>query len=371
VPELAEIFRLHAREYRQRFGSRILPSHQKVLTDLQHCRTPYFGGHLLRCDRCGKTHYSYHSCKNRHCPKCQGEQSQKWLDRQRDRLLPCSYYLLTATLPADLRPLARSHQKLLYAILMQSAAAAILKLTRDPPYLGAVPGILGVLHTWTRALLYHPHVHFLVTAGGIASDGTWRNPKHPRFLIPLPALAVIFRGKFRQALRKEGILNLAPPEVWKKKWILDCRPAGSGREVLDYLGRYLFRVAISNSRIESIDHGRIRFRYRDNKTRMLRKVTLPAVDFIGRFLQHVLPRRFRKVRYCGIFGPSASRRLERAREALAPIEQTSHGTLNHHGGDSADPVTPTPEGMPGHLCPFCHQGTMCIVLTLRRMRGPP
>src|SRR6266508_1518108 len=166
--ELADIVRAAGEVYQRRHASTLLPSQRRALRDIVACRTAALGGHVRACDHCGTRQYSYHSCRNRHCPKCHGEQTQRWLDRQRARLLPCAYFLPTFTLPAELRALAWAHQKLVYGLLMTAAAAALLKLSADPRYLGARPGVLAVLHTWTRALLYHPHVHMLVTAAGLS-----------------------------------------------------------------------------------------------------------------------------------------------------------------------------------------------------------
>ena len=168
--EVAEIIRLHGAAYRAHVGDRLLPSQARVLRDLAACRTAYFGGHVAQCDHCAQQVSVYHSCGNRHCPKCHRDQTERWLEQQRARLLPCPYYLLTFTLPSELRALARAHQKIVYGLLMRCAAAAIQTLARDPRYLGACIGCLGVLHTWTRAMLYHPHVHLLVTAGGLSAE---------------------------------------------------------------------------------------------------------------------------------------------------------------------------------------------------------
>ena len=173
--EVADVFREAGPAYRQRFGSRMLPSHLKAMRDIERCRTQALGGHLRQCDRCATLQYSYHSCRNRHCPKCQGDQTQAWLDRQRARLLPCPYFLLTFTLPDPIRRLARSHQKAVYGILLSAAAQSLLELTADPRWLGARPAVLAVLHTWTRDLRYHSHAHLLVSAGGLRPDRrVWR-----------------------------------------------------------------------------------------------------------------------------------------------------------------------------------------------------
>ena len=358
--EVADIFRLHGAVYRARFGDRLPPSQGRVMRDIEACRTAYCGGHLQQCDRCGHRVYTYHSCRNRHCPKCHRHQTDRWLEKQRARLLPCFYFLLTFTLPSELRALARTHPKKLYGLLMSCAAAALQKLALDPRYLGARIGCLAVLHTWTRAMLYHPHVHLLVTAGGLSPDATrWIPTKYPNYLVPEAALSLIFRAKLCAALKKANLLDQVPRQVWKKDWVVDCKPAGSGRKVLDYLSRYLFRIAIANSRLEQIDHGLVTFRYRDGRTQQLRRVILPAVEFIGRFLQHVLPPGCVKVRHYGIWSNSSRRQLEQARALLdvplPPLPQ---------------PSLPAPPPLPA-CCPRCRIGRLIVIEVLLPQRKFP
>src|SRR3989454_8772086 len=234
--EVADILRLHGPVYRAHHP--LLPSQQKVLEDLVRCRTPALGGQLWQCDRddCHYEQYSYHSCGNRHCPKCHGQQTQRWLEKQQQRLLPCPYYFLTFTLPSELRALVYAHQKALYGLLLSSAAAALQKLAWDPRYVGGGLAMLAILHTWTRAMLYHPHVHLLVSAGGLSREGQqWAAARHPAFLVPGFALSKIFRGKFRAGLRKLGLLRHVPSAVWQQNWVVHCQHAGQGQKVLDYL----------------------------------------------------------------------------------------------------------------------------------------
>src|SRR5713101_4360090 len=232
--EVAEIIRLHGAAYLARFADRILPSHRRALRDLEACRTPALGGHVHQCDHCGRQVYAFHSCRNRHCPKCHRDQTERWLTAQRARLLPCAYYLLTFTLPDALRSLARSQQKTVYGLLMKSAAAALLTLARDPRYVGGRLGCLAVLHTWTRDLRYHPHVHLLVTAGGLSADGTaWVAPKYENYLVPVRAVSPIFRAKICAALNRVGLLDQVPPGIWSAPWVVHCQHAGRGQKVLD------------------------------------------------------------------------------------------------------------------------------------------
>src|SRR2546423_3183146 len=218
MPEVADIIGLHGAAYREKYGHALSAVQKRALRDIAACRTPFFGGHLYQCDHCQQKVFSYHSCRNRSCPKCHQDQTERWLEQQRGRLLPCSYFLLTFTLPAELRPLARSHPKKIYALLMKTAADALQTLVRDPRYVGARIGALAVLHTWTRAMLFHPHVHMLVTAGGLSAAGSWIDSKHPKFLVPVEALSVIFRAKFCAGLKKAGLLGGLSSSLWKKKW---------------------------------------------------------------------------------------------------------------------------------------------------------
>lgn len=355
---VAEIIRLHGAAYRAHVGDRLLPSQARVLRDLAACRTAYFGGQLTQCDHCDRQVFRYHSCGNRHCPTCHGPRTEQWLEIQRAQLLPCPYYLVTFTLPRELRALAFAHQRVVYGVLMRSAAAALQRLAADPRYVGAQVGCLAVLHTWTRAMLYHPHVHLLVTAGGLSADGTqWIAPKNPAFLVPVQALSVIFRAKVCAGLRRAGLLDHAPPAVWTTPWVVHAQHAGRGQRVLDYLGRYVFRIAIANSRLEAMTDDDVTFRYQDNRTHETRRVTLTGVEFLQRFLQHVLPRGCAKVRYYGLW--SATHRTDRthARALLTAVALL------------ATPPAPEPARASslGDLprCPHCRVGTLIVIAVFR------
>jgi hypothetical protein len=366
VIEVADILRQHGAAYQARHA--LLPSQQRALRDIQNCRTEFFGGHVAQCDHCGLQRYTYHSCRNRHCPKCHGEQSDAWLDRQRAHLLPVPHHLLTFTLPAQLRALAFSHQKIVYGALMRCAAGALLKLTADPRWLGATPSILAVLHTWTRAMLYHPHVHILVSAGGLSADGQqWVAARNPAFLVPVRALSVIFRAKVRDALKKSRLLGQVPSGFWQKPWVVHSQHAGSGSKVLEYLARYVFRVAITNSRLESFEGGQVTFRYRDNRTQQLCRITIPANEFIQRFLRHVLPQGFPKVRHYGLASTARAKDRKRARRLLGPSSAPSTPSSSSDGStDAVPPVASVP------LCPRCHHGHLLVIQTLRpRRKFPP
>jgi len=366
VLEVADIVRLHGEAYLRQYGSSLTSAQKRALRDISVCRTPQLGGHVYQCDHCQEKIFSYHSCRNRSCPKCHQAQTQRWLNKQHDRLPQCSYFLVTFTLPAGLRPLARSHPKKIYSLLMKSAADALQKLAADPQYLGARIGALAVLHTWTRAMLFHPHVHMLVTAGGLSPDGqSWVYPKHPLFLVPDPALSIIFRAKFCAALQKAGLLRFVPAAVWKKGWVVHSQHAGRGDKVLDYLARYVFRIAIANSRLESLDDGIVTFRYRDNKTQQIRHVRLPATEFIHRFLQHVLPKGATKVRHYGLFSPACSAQLQRAQTLWTPPAIASAPVTDPEPSEVPVPRYP-------QRCPHCRVGSLLWLETLppQQSRSP-
>jgi Putative transposase/Transposase zinc-binding domain len=353
--ELAEIFRLHGPQYRAKFGDRMPRSHLRAMAAIEHCRTEALGGQMYYCENCHDYQYSYHSCKNRHCPKCQNGSAQAWLQSQQDKLLPVPHFLVTFTLPDALRELARSHQKLFYNILFRSSAQALQELACDPRFVGGKIGMVGVLHTWTRTLHYHPHVHYLVPAGGLAADGRQWLPARDNFLVPVKALSILFRAKVRDALRKTPLFDLVPQELWEKDWVVHSEPVGSGSHALQYLAPYIFRVAISNKRILTLEDGQVTCHYQDSQTGAIKLCTVTAEEFIRRFLQHVLPDHFVKVRYYGLFGPGNRNALNTAR-ALVGVER-SNSPPEGHAPDSAPHETAI-------RCPKC-ASVMQLIETLR------
>ncbi len=324
--EVADIFRLHGPDYRAQFGNRMLPSHRCAMQDIEQCRTASLGGQLYYCPQCDQQRYSYHSCKNRHCPKCQNEQANDWLQEQRDLLLPVSHFLVTFTLPTELRALARRNQKTIYNLLFRASAAALLQLAQDPRFVGARLGMVGVLHTWTRQLLYHPHVHYIVTGGGLSAQGRWRSSRND-FLVPVKALSPIFRAKFRDELKKTELFALVAAEVWRKDWVVHSEPVGSAAQACQYLAPYIFRVAISNNRLRKLENGQVTFAYKESATDQLKHCTVSAQEFIRRFLQHILPPRFIKVRYYGLLSPAQRPRLLKARQLLSATTSKIKSTL--------------------------------------------
>jgi Putative transposase/Transposase zinc-binding domain len=319
--EVADIFRLHGPAYRAQFGNRMLPSHRRAMQDIERCRTESLGGQLYYCAQCDEQRYSYHSCKNRHCPKCQNEQANDWLKEQQSLLLPVTHFLVTFTLPAELRALARSNQKTIYNLLFRASSQALLQLAQDPRFVGGCIGMVGVLHTWTRQLLYHPHVHYIATGGGLTDAGRWRSSRQD-FLVPVKALSRIFRAKFRDQLKKSELFALVAAGVWRKDWVVHSEPVGSGAQAFQYLAPYIFRVAISNNRLRKLEQGNVTFSYKESATDQLKRCTVTAEEFIRRFLQHVLPPRFIKVRYYGLLSPAHRQLLLKARQ-LAESQTTA------------------------------------------------
>jgi hypothetical protein len=257
---LGESVRQYGAAYRAQDGDQLLPSQHAALLSIEQCRTEALGGHVYSCPACGTTRYSYHSCRNRHCPTCQHDAAQTWLARQHELLLPVPYFLVTFTLPSELRDVAYRHQRTLYNLLFRASAAALMQLGRDPGFLGAQLGLVAVLQTWTRDLCYHPHIHYLVPGGGLADDGqTWVTAKAD-FLLHVKPLAALFRAKLRAALRQSALWCEIPAAAWQQDWVVDCRSVGSGPAALKYLAPYIFRVAISNNRIERAADGQVTFR---------------------------------------------------------------------------------------------------------------
>ena len=313
--EVAEIFRAHGPEYLAKYGERMPRAHKRAMRDIEACRTAELGGQVYVCEKCNERRFSYHSCKNRHCPKCGNNQAAQWLEEQKEMLLPVNHFLVTFTLPEDLRRVARSTQKTMYNILFRASSEALQKLASDERFVGGKLGMVGVLHTWTRALIYHPHVHYIVTGGGLNENGEWKSSRED-FLVPVKALSVIFRAKLRDLLKKTELFDQVDPRVWKKAWVVHSEPVGSGEAAFKYLAPYVFRVAISNSRILKLEDGRITFKYKDSATDQVKYATVSAEEFIRRFLQHVLPEGFVKVRYYGLLAAGNRRLLDKARQLL-------------------------------------------------------
>jgi len=366
--ELADVVRRYGDVYLEKFAHDMPPSHRRALQDIRHCRTEVLGGHVYLCNHCGHRQYAYHSCKNRSCPKCQADDTKLWMERRRQELLAVPYFHVVFTLPKEFRELVRRHQKTLYGALMKAAAKSLMKLAADPRYVGGQLGILAVLHTWTGTLTYHPHVHCLVPAGGVSQDQRWLSARKD-YLVPVDALSLIFRGMFlqmaRQALPRENLSDLGGP----KKWVTYCKPAVQGTEkVLRYLARYVHRVALANSRLLRIEGERVTFRYQDRGKQQRTTMTLPALEFLRRFLQHVLPRGTHKVRYYGFWSPSHRPLLRRIQlvTGVSPIPTATQDNASNQT------LQEDLESSDGHkTCPCCHKGILVLIEILPRQARPP
>ena len=333
--EVGDILRAHGEAYRARHP--LTPQQGRVLRRLAQCRTAALGGHVDACSDCGFTRISYNSCRDRHCPKCQASKRAAWLETRLERLLPVGYFHVVFTLPALLSPLVLHNQRLLYDLLFRAASATLLTLAADPQRLGAQVGITAILHTWGQNLLFHPHLHCVVTGGGLAPDGQHWVAGRRRYLLPVKVLGKLFRGKFLAGLKKAyqaGQLKLTGSvmhlgdrrafqqllqQLYSNNWVVYAkRPFGGATQVFRYLGRYSHRVAIANSRLASMEHDRVSFRWKDYSDNHRTKVmTVSAEEFIRRLLLHVLPKGFVRIRHFGLLASvNVATKLQRCRQLL-------------------------------------------------------
>ncbi|HEX3446903.1 MAG TPA: transposase [Isosphaeraceae bacterium] len=358
MPTVADVLRRYGPAYLERFGSTMPREHKKVLAAITACRTGQLGGVVYQCESCGATHTMGRSCGNRHCPGCQKDKTKAWLENQLERLLPCPYFLITFTVPAGLREFVRRHQRIAYAAMFEASSAAIKTLAADPKFVGTARcGFFGVLHTWGRTLEYHPHVHYVVPGGGLSDDGTEWLPSRADFFVPVRALSILFRAKFRDALDRAGLLIEVDGAVWRQDWVVHSQAVGDGRTSLQYLAPYVFRVAISDRRIVSCEDGRVTFSYRKSGSRRWRTMTVDATEFIRRFLQHVLPSGFPKVRHYGFLSGSSGASIAAIRWLIALFYGLAHRL-------HADPIRAPADAVPIR-CPVC-SGPMRVLTFLSR-----
>lgn len=391
---MAEVFNRFADGYLK--DHRVSTQQLRLIQDIQRCRTKVLGGHKTCCNKCGHTKIYYNSCGNRNCPGCQGVNKEKWILERKHDLLPVPYFHVVFTLPAQLRSICYQNQKLMYNVLFTSAWETLDTFSKDPEHkLKAKMGMVAVLHTWTQQLLYHPHIHCIVPAGGVTENGEWRSAKgkgackgacKSKFLFPVKALAKTFRGKFmekllllyrQKKLRLKGkITDLQRPEVFwglKKKlyrvnWVVNTkRPFDKPDSVLEYLGRYTHKIAISNYRIKHITDKEVIFSYLDRADDNKKKtLALPAEKFIGRFLLHVLPKRFCKIRHYGFLSTRNKKvSLPKIRVSLgaAPAGEKPVFTVKD--------VLRITKGRDPDICPVCKKGKMETVEEYPRPRAPP
>ena len=382
--EVADLIRAAGPSFIERSRSWLTYQHLKVLRAIERCRTAALGGHVDECSRCGHRAISYNSCRNRHCPRCQGNARERWLEARRRELLPTRYAHVVFTVPHLLAPLALQNKKLIYDLLFAASAETLIEVARNPKNLGAEIGFFSVLHTWNQKLEHHPHIHCVVPAGGLSLDHTrWTSPRY-RFFLPVDVLSAVFRGKFVDALRHafaQGRLGFHGPlgflahpkafhawlrQLFRQPWVVYCkRPFGGPEHVLRYLGRYTHRIAISNHRLVAFADGQVTFRWRDrahhNKKRLM---TLPLDEFLRRFLLHVLPKAFVRIRNFGFLA-------NRKRSVLLPLcFQLLAATIPLR----LEEGTGSARKMAVWVCPRCG-GPMIVIERLTaaqlRLRSPP
>ena len=389
--EVADIFRGHGAAWRRANAGHVSLDQLKVMSAIERCRTAALGGHVARCEKCAHTVIAYNSCRNRHCPKCQGAAAKEWLAERESELLPVPYFHLVFSPPAQIADIAYQNKAVIYDLLFKASAETMITIAADPEHLGARIGVLSVLHTWGSALTHHPHVHMIVPGGGIAPDGKRWIACRPGFFLPVRVLSRLFRRLFLQKLSaayQAGQLQffghhprLADPQAFgaylapvrNSEWVVYCkRPFGGPEEVLRYLARYTHRVAISNRRLLSADEKSVTFKYKDYRIEgpgRYKTMTLATDEFIRRFLMHILPAGFHRIRYYGLLA-SALRadNIARASELLAlpwlPIDAIEAATTK-----------PDEPKSPEHPCPCCG-GRMIIIETFERgcqprCRPPP
>jgi Putative transposase/Transposase zinc-binding domain len=388
--EVADIFRDHGAAWRAANVGHVSLDQLKVMTAIERCRTAALGGHVERCEKCSHTVIAYNSCRNRHCPKCQGAAAQEWLAEREAELLPVPYYHVVFSVPARIADIAYQNKSIIYDLLFKASSETMLTIAADPKHLGARIGFLSVLHSWGSPMTHHPHVHMIVPGGGFSLDGRRWVACRPRFFLAVRVLSELFRGLFLHKLRaayQAGELQffgkhaqLVDPQafaaylrpLYDKKWVLYCkRPFGGPKEVLRYLARYTHRVAISNRRLIACDDKGVTFKWKDYRLEgpeRYKIMTLPPHEFIRRFLMHVLPAGFHRIRYYGLL--ASGRRTEniaRARELLAPpiIPVDAIKAIGANAGDSPNAAEPQTT----NLCPCCG-GRMIIIERFERGATP-
>ena len=380
-----DIFRLYGGQYLEKHKHQI--QHLKTMFAIQHCRTSVLGEHIDKCDHCGHNRITYNSCRNRHCPKCQGLERTKWVDKLAGNLLPVSYFHVVFTIPSELNRLALVNQECLYNILFKAASETLIILSRDKKHLGAYTGFVAVLHTWSQNLMEHPHLHLMVPAGGWDEVAQYWKHSRKKFFISVKVISEVFRGKFLSLLKeanKEKQLKFEgeiKPLILKsnfkqlldilynKDWVVFCgKSFRNSSQIIKYLGRYTHRVAISNSRILGIENDEVIFRWKDYRDKGKQKIMkLPAQEFIRRFLLHVLPKGFCKIRYYGIFA-SRNRRtimLSCKNAFWKMVPKSKYIGLKWH--EIMFLIT----GVNPFMCPVCRKGNMLSYIVNKGKRAPP
>jgi Putative transposase/Transposase zinc-binding domain len=377
--EMADVFRRHGQAYLERHSVPL--EHRRVMNAVALCRTAALGGHLEQCSHCGREHPCYNPCSNRHCPKCQSLARAQWIEDRTSELLDCPYFHAVFTVPEQIAAIALQNKRTVYGILFRAASSTLLTIAADPQHLGAQIGFFAVLHTWGQNLLHHPHLHCVVPGGGLSPDGSRWISSRPGFFLSVRVLSRLFRRLFLERLQRAfdagelrlagALESLAGPDRWDSylapvrstEWVVYTKPPfGGPAQVLDYVGRYTHRVAISNNRIRDVGDGHVSFQWKDYRDGNRQKLmTLEADEFIRRFLLHVLPQGFQRIRYYGFLGNRHRKeKLELCRKCLAMPEPVPQPEAL---ADYRDRVEQAP-GISLRLCPVCRQGTMIAIRVL-------
>ena len=373
VHELAAIIQ----QYKTSFTAKHQPlkQHLSVLNALEKCRTAWLGGHVDGCDSCGHLRISYNSCRNRHCPKCQSTNKERWILARQQQMLPVSYFHVVFTLPQELNSWCMHYPKQMYNLLFAASQQTIAAFANDEKHLGAMPGMISVLHTWGQNLSLHPHVHIIIPGGGIASSGCWKNAKNKgRYLFPVKAMSSVFKHKYMEGflqLLKEENKNIEPSlrqTLYSKNWIVYAKtPFGGPVQVIEYLGRYTHKVAISNHRIVSTDDDKVSFRYKDYADNSQQKtMILEATEFLRRFCLHILPPGFRKIRYYGFMANAHSALLQVQQKEMGVAVQTAKEVKKL----SWKVIAKQKLSYDADQCPACKKGTM-VTLFHFKANAPP
>lgn len=390
--EVADVFRRYGSAYRQQHAGSLSRGQRRVMSAIELCRTAALGGHLEQCDSCGHQRPAYNSCRNRHCPKCQSLARAQWLEDRQAELLPVEYFHVVFTVPEEIAAIGYQNKELVYSILFRATAETLRTIAADPKHLGAEIGFLAVLHTWGQNLLHHPHLHCVVPGGGVAPDGKRWIPCRPGFFLPVRVLSRLFRRLFLEHLQaafEQGKLQffsslerLHDPKAFAAylsplrqiEWVVYAKPPFGGPEqVLNYLGRYTHRVAISNNRLLDIDDGKVTFHWKDYRHHDHRRtITLEAEEFIRRFLLHVLPDGFQRIRHYGFLAHRYRQaKLALCRQLLGVVLTLADTVQPQDRADYRD-VYEKLTGQSLRACPVCHRGQMVVIAMLPACdRAPP
>ena len=387
--EVADVFRRYGAAYRQQHAGSLSRGQLRVMSAIERCRTAALGGHLEQCNQCQFQRIAYNSCRNRHCPKCQSLARAQWIEDRQAELLDTQYFHVVFTVPEEIAAIAYQNKELVYDILFRATSETLRTIAADPKHLGAEIGFFAVLHSWGQNLLFHPHLHCVVSGGGLSPDSKRWIPCRPGFFLPVRVLSRLFRRLFLESLEKafdDGQLQFFSSlqelqnrlvflrylaRLRKSKWVVYAKaPFAGPQQVLDYVGRYTHRVAISNNRLLAIEDGQVQFRYKDYRDGSQQKtMSLSGNEFIRRFLLHVLPDGFQRIRYYGFLGNRHRKeKLQHCRQLLAmvPLEDTPAEPTGEDYRDRYQALT----GASLWECPVCHRGRM-IVIGVIDPRGPP